>query len=135
MEGKLTAHEVDRRIAELAERKHGVVALRQLIAMGVTGKAVESRLRRGRLHRLHRSAYAVGHRVLGPDGWRMAAVLAAGPAAVLSHHSAAELWALRQSARRRHQVTVGRRVRLPDIETHAANLPADEITTVSGIPV
>jgi predicted transcriptional regulator of viral defense system len=134
MEGKLTAHEVDRRIAELAERQHGVVALRQLIAIGVTVKAVESRLSRGRLHRLHRGAYAVGHRVLGPDGWRMAAVLAAGPDAVLSHHSAAELWGLRQSARRRHQVTVGRRVRLPDIETHQANLPADEITTVRGIP-
>jgi predicted transcriptional regulator of viral defense system len=135
MEGKLPAREVDRRIAELAERQHGVVALRQLIAMGLTGKAVESRLHRGRLHRIHRGTYAVGHRVLGPDGRRMAVVLAAGPDAVLSHHSAADLWGLRLSSRRLHEVSVPRRVRIPDIQAHEAGLPDDEIATVRGIPV
>src|SRR3954451_4868136 len=98
MEGKLQADEVDRRIAELAERQHGVVALRQLLAIGVTRDAAESRLRRGRLHRIHRGVYAVGHRILTQDGWRMAAVLTAGPDAVLSHYSAADLWGLRGMA-------------------------------------
>jgi predicted transcriptional regulator of viral defense system len=65
----------------------------------------------------------------------MAAVLGAGPDAVLSHYSAAELWGLRQAARRKYDVTVARRVRLPNIDSHEAILPADEITTVRGIPV
>jgi very-short-patch-repair endonuclease len=135
MEGKLHADEIDRRIALLAEQQHGVVAMRDLLAIGVTRKAAESRLKRGRLHRIHRGVYAVGHRILTDDGWRMAAVLAAGPGAVLSHHSAAELWALRWMARRRHIVTVARHVRVPGIEAHRGLLPADEITTVRGIPV
>jgi predicted transcriptional regulator of viral defense system/very-short-patch-repair endonuclease len=135
MEGKLKADEVDRLIAEVAERQHGVVALRHLLGIGVTRKAVESRLRRGRLHRIHRGVYAVGHRILGPDGWRMAAVLAAGDDAVLSHYSASDLWVLRGMARRRHIVTVPRQVRLPNIDTYEARLPRDEIRVVRGIPV
>src|SRR5436190_2792743 len=126
---------VDEVIAALAERQHGVVAHRQLRGLGMGRGAIEHRLRERRLHRIHRGVYAVGHRILTPDGWRMAAVLAAGPSAVLSHHSAAELWALRISSRRRHEVTVGRDVRLPSIECHQATLPPDEITTVRGIPV
>src|SRR3954466_15853355 len=111
MEGKLQADDVDRVIAELAERHHGVVALRDLLGIGITRKAVESRLRRGRLHRIHRGVYAVGHRILGPDGWRMAAVLAAGDDAALSHDAAAEFWRLRWMARsgmsRRSRATSG----------------------------
>ena len=135
MEGKLQTDDIDWRISELAERQHGVVAMRQLLALGVTRKAVEARLERGRLHRIHRGVYAAGHRILTNDGWAMAAVLAAGPGAVLSHHSAAELWVLRVMARRRHTLTVARHVRVPSIETHQARLPQDEITTVRGIPV
>jgi predicted transcriptional regulator of viral defense system/very-short-patch-repair endonuclease len=137
MEGKMQAGGSDRLIAALAERHHGVVALRQLLEIGLTRKAIESRLKRGRLHAIHRGVYAVGHRILTPDGWRMAAVLAAGPDAVLSHYSAADLWGLRGSARRQHDVTVPRRgVRSrPAIRVHEALLPADEVTDVRGIPV
>src|SRR3954468_15660660 len=135
MEGKLQADDVDRVIAELAERHHGVVALRDLLGIGITRKAVESRLRRGRLHRIHRGVYAVGHRILGPDGWRMAAVLAAGDDAALSHESAAEFWRLRWTARERHVVTVPRHVRIPGIDTHIGRLPEDEIAVVRGIRV
>jgi hypothetical protein len=133
---KLQAHEVDWVIAELAERQHGVVALRQLMAAGLTGKSVESRLRRGRLHAIHRGVYAVGHRVVGADGLRLAATLAAGSDAVLSHYSAAQLWGLRLSPRSRHDVTVPRQVRSRQaIRVHQALLPPDEVTTVRGIPV
>jgi predicted transcriptional regulator of viral defense system len=48
----------------------------------------------GRLRRLHRGVYAVGHRVLGREGRRLAAVLACGEGAVLSHRSAAAHWGL-----------------------------------------
>jgi hypothetical protein len=125
---------VDRLIAELAERQRGCVAHRQLRRMGLGRGAIEHRLLRGRLHRIHHGVYSVGHRVLGPDGWRMAAVLAAGPDAVLSHYSAAELWGLRTSARRWHDVTVPRQLRSrPAVRVHQALLPGDEITAVRGI--
>jgi hypothetical protein len=126
---------MDRLIAELAKRQHGCVAHWQLRPMGIGRGAIEHRLKRGRLHRIHHGVYAVGHRVLGPDGWRMAAVLAAGQDAVLSLYSATELWGLRTSARRWHDVTVPRQLRSrPAIRVHQALLRGDEITVVRGIP-
>ena len=65
----------------------------------------------------------------------MAAVLAAGPAAVLSHRSAAALWDLRSSASRRVEVTAARQHKRPGIEVHRARLEPDESTQVDGIPV
>jgi Transcriptional regulator, AbiEi antitoxin len=135
MHGFLPTRGDDELIADLAKRQHGVVAHRQLRGRGIGRGAIEHRLRCGRIHRIHRGVYAVGHCVLGPDGHRMAAVLAAGPDAVLSGYSAAELWGLRVSSRPRHEVTVPRDVRLPSVDCHHARLPDDEITTVRGIPV
>ena len=66
----------------------------QLEAAGLTRNAVSKRVRRGQLHRVHRGVYAVGHAGLGREGRWMAAVLACGPGAVLSHMSAAALWGL-----------------------------------------
>lgn len=77
---------------DLVERQHGVVARRQLLALGYSSKGIRHRLASGRLHRLHQGVYAVGRRSVGPDGRWMAAVLACGPKAVLSHSSAAALW-------------------------------------------
>jgi very-short-patch-repair endonuclease len=84
----------DDRVARIAARQHGVVTLRQLEEAGVTREATYKRARRGRLHRLHRGVYAVGHRAPSWPGRWMAAVLASGEGAVLSHHSAAALWKL-----------------------------------------
>ena len=81
---------VDRAIAALAARQHGVVAWWQLRAIGVTRSQVDVRIASGRLHRIHHGVYAVGHPVLTIAGRRLAAVLALGPGAVLSHRSAAE---------------------------------------------
>jgi very-short-patch-repair endonuclease/predicted transcriptional regulator of viral defense system len=136
MEGKLRPDDIDRLISDLAERQHGVTALRQLVEIGVTRKAVEFRLRCARLHRVHRGVYAVGHRLLSADGWRMAAVLAAGPRAVVSHVDAAAIHGLLQSSRAITEVTLPyRRKPSRGIRAHYARLPPDEITTVRGIPV
>ena len=136
MEGKPQPDEIDRLIAELAGRQNGVVALRQLLGLGVTRKAVEFRLECGRLHTIYRGVYAVGHRVLSLDGWRMAAVLASGDGAVVSHVSAAALHGLLPSSPAVADVTVRtRRHRRRGIRWHYALLPPDEITTVRGIPV
>jgi Transcriptional regulator, AbiEi antitoxin/Protein of unknown function (DUF559) len=84
----------DAEVAKIAARQHGVITLRQLEAAGMTRRAVTGRVRSGRLHRIHRGVYAVGHRGLSLHGHFMAAVLACGDDAVLSHGSAAVLWKL-----------------------------------------
>lgn len=84
----------DRAVGEIAEGQHGVVSIRQLRAAGLNDEAVRARVSAGRLHRLHRGVYAVGHRPVSRHGFWMAAVLACGEGALLSHRSAAELWEL-----------------------------------------
>jgi hypothetical protein len=81
-------------IAALAGSQYGVVAHAQLVEAGLTRREIGARLQAGRLHPLHRGVYAVGHRVLKVEGRWMAAVLAAGEGAVLSHRPAAALWDL-----------------------------------------
>jgi predicted transcriptional regulator of viral defense system len=124
---------IEARVAELARRQHGVVAGRQLRGLGLSPDAIGRRLRAGRLHRLHRGVYAVGHPVLNRHGVWLAAVLAI-PGAVLSHFAAAALWGIRGSDL--VEVTVGRAVRSrPGIRIHAATLAADETWTREGIRV
>ena len=84
----------ERRIAEIAARQHGLVTRPQLVRAGFADTAINHRVKSGRLHRLHRGVYAVGHRPPSPHARAMAAVLACGPDAVLSHRSAAALWDL-----------------------------------------
>lgn len=126
----------DRVLAALAERQHGVVARWQLLELGMGRGAIARRLECGRLHLVHRGVYAVGHRALSKRGRFMAAVLAGGPGAVLSHRSAAELWGMRQSSRARIEITVeGSSRTRPGIEAHRGKLAPDEVTTHDGIPV
>lgn len=79
-------------VAEIAARQHGVVTVAQLYGAGIDKSGVTRRVRSGRLHRVHRGVYAVGHRGLSLHGCWMAAVLAFGEGAVLSHESAVVLW-------------------------------------------
>jgi very-short-patch-repair endonuclease len=74
--------------------------------MGFGERAIARRVKNGRLHRLHRGVYSVGHTIVPPRGRWLAAVLACGPEAVLSHRSAAALWGLRPTAAARVDVTV-----------------------------
>ncbi|MGN6814748.1 MAG: type IV toxin-antitoxin system AbiEi family antitoxin domain-containing protein [Solirubrobacterales bacterium] len=85
---------VDSRIAKIAARQHGVVTLGQLEDAGLTREATYKRARRGRLHRVHRGVYALGAFPMSHRQRWMAAVLACGEGAVLSHGSAAALWGL-----------------------------------------
>jgi predicted transcriptional regulator of viral defense system len=78
----------------LATRQHGVVSIAQFAATGVDRRGVWRRVEAGRLHRVHRGVYAVGHLALGKEGRWLAAVLACGEGAALSHRSAAALWEL-----------------------------------------
>ncbi|MGN6201412.1 MAG: type IV toxin-antitoxin system AbiEi family antitoxin domain-containing protein, partial [Solirubrobacterales bacterium] len=84
----------DARVAQIASRQHGVVTAEQLREAGIDKSAVTRRVKAGRLHRIYRGVYAVGHRAPSWHARWMGAVLASGDGAVLSHHSAAALWKL-----------------------------------------
>jgi len=127
---------MDRRIAELAERQHGVVTRWQMLEIGLGRSAIESRIGRGHLHRVHQGVYAVGHRSLSRYGKWMAASLSAGPRAALSHRSAAQLWELMPVSLIPTDVTRPTRLHSREgLRGHCGPLPDDEITVVSGIPV
>jgi very-short-patch-repair endonuclease/predicted transcriptional regulator of viral defense system len=134
--GKPQPRGIDGEIAALAGRQYGVVARRQVLALGLGPGAIDRRLARGRLHLLHRGVYAVGHRVVSREGRWMAAVLAVGPEAVLSHRSAAALWRMRPPAGGHIEVTVpGPRRSRPALKVHHSTLAADEVTVLRAIPV
>lgn len=84
----------DGKIADLADRQHGVVSNRCLRPLEVSEKQIRQRLGDKRLRPLHRGVYAVGHAKLTRHGHWMAAVLALGEGALLSHRDAAALWGL-----------------------------------------
>src|SRR3954462_12118748 len=121
-------------MARLAERQYGVVSRRQLVEMGLGRHAIERLLKRGRLHVVHRGVYAVGHRRLSRDGFRLAAVLAAGPGAVLSHRSAAALWCIRETARLPIELTAPREVQRPRLAVCRAGVPPGRMTRGRGVP-
>lgn len=85
-------------LAELARAQYGRVAGWQLRAMGLGRGAIQHRVRTGRLHRVYRDVFAVGAVVETLRGRWVAAVLACGPKAVLSHHDAARLWGIVRGA-------------------------------------
>ncbi len=123
-------------IARLAERQYGVVARRQLLALGFSRREIEARLNAGRLNRLHPGVYAVGHRLVPREGRWMAAILASGPEAVLSHRSAAALWMVRPTSRSIIDITDPQKSRSwKGVRRHHKPLPGDEITVKDGIPV
>jgi very-short-patch-repair endonuclease len=126
-------------IAVLAARQHGVVSWRQLIDAGVGRGAIDHRCRIGWLHRVHRGVYAVGHPPLTREARWMAAVLACGDGAGLSHGCATALWEIRAYNGVWIDVTVptrAGRARRDRIRLHRSSIfDADDITTHRGIPV
>jgi len=123
-------------MAALAEEQHGVVSRGQLRALGFSAEAIDVRREAGRLHPLHRGVYAVGHRVLSREARWMAAVLAGGRGAVLSHRSAAALWGIRPPATGAIEVTAPTKSRSRrSIRRHYSVLSTDEVTEREGIPV
>jgi predicted transcriptional regulator of viral defense system len=128
----------DGRIAALATRQHGVVATWQLLRLGYSHTQISDRRAAGRLRRIHRGVYAVGHRRLSPNGRWMAAVLTCGAEAVLSHQAAVALWDLRPRGTGPVDVTVpGRKKRgQRGIRVHNVRALADAgRTLLDGIPV
>lgn len=137
----------------LAARQHGVLARRQLLALGFSSGAIEHRIARGRLHPVARGIYAVGWPHLDRHRRWAAAILTAaagdreapfptqpylGNAAFLSHRSAAAVWGIGVQRKRWIDLTVRRREARdrPGLRIRGRpTLATDEILLVEGLPV
>lgn len=134
--------DLGRRVAALAARQHGLVTFGQLLRLGVGRRAVQHRVATGRLHRVHLGVYAVGHDAICDAGRLLAAVMACGNEAALSHVHAAVVWRLLppwvETSLIPTHVTVppgsgkGRR---PRILIHRSRLPRTEVEVEDAIPI
>jgi very-short-patch-repair endonuclease/predicted transcriptional regulator of viral defense system len=124
-------------ISELARLQHGALARRQLNESGWSEAEIRWRLEAGRLHRIHAGVYSLAPRqLLSRQGRWMAAVLASGPDALLSHHTAAALWGIRgYSGGTIHVTTAHKSTSTKRIRRHLSVVPSDERVVEEGIPV
>ena len=127
----------ERALADLAGRQWGVVSRAQLDGARARARSPSTRGRRGRLRRIHRGVYAIGGAALPREGRHLAAVLACGPGAALSHVSAAVHWGLLAYDAARPEVTApASRAGAPGIRLHRSrSLDARDATEHRGIPV
>jgi predicted transcriptional regulator of viral defense system len=129
----------DRLIARIAGRQAGVISHAQLLGLGLSAEMIRYRVEIGRLYPIHRGVYAVGHRILGPEGRWWAATLALGGESFLSHESAGHAFGMRESASGLVHVTVrGRtgRAAPKGVRVHRPReLPGDEVTSLRGLPI
>jgi hypothetical protein len=131
---------VDARLSRLATRQHGVVSRNQLLVLGLDADRIAYRIKVGRLHRLYRGVYAVGHVRLTQRGRWLAAVVACragGGGSVLSHRAAGWLHGILRSAPTNPiDVIATRRHELRGVRCHSVRgLHPDDITIMDAIPV
>lgn len=122
----------------LARGQHGVIARGQLMALGYSRDAIAHRIATGRLRRVARGVYSVGLPSGTPQQRWMAAILACGSEAALSHGSAAALWGIGRERSGRVEVSVRRRSehRRPGMRIRSRpSLPAGDVTARDGIPL
>ena len=125
-------------IAAIARRQHGVITYGQLVDAGLSPSTISRWAQAGHLHRLHRGVYAVGHTNLSRHGRWLAAVLACGGDAALSHGASARLQTLELTSRLgtiHVSVPAGSKRRPPGILVHRPRrLEAVDVTTRFAIP-
>src|SRR4051794_4080578 len=129
---------VDEAIAQVATRQKGLITWRQMLSCGCSQAGVAHRVKSGRLHRVFRGVYLVGHEAMAPFGRELAAVLACEPDSFLSHRSGIALWQFLPKVPQTVDITVvGRNPGLiPGISVHRTRqLHAAEKTRLHDIPV
>jgi putative AbiEi antitoxin of type IV toxin-antitoxin system len=124
-------------LAKLAASQYGVVTQRQLAELGYSEGAIAKAEFSGRLHRIHRGVYAVGHPGLSRTGHYLAAVFACGEGALISHGSAAWLWGLSPKYLRQPDVTTpARGHNRTEIRRHHSTILEDaDRATCQGVPL
>ena len=127
---------MERELARIAGRQHGVVTRAQLVDAGLTPGEIKLRIASGALLREHRGVYRVGHRAPSVEARYLAAVFACGEGAVLSGRAAAHLFALLKGVAPRPEVTARNKHLIEGVVTHRARGAYDRDTTRwRGIPV
>jgi very-short-patch-repair endonuclease len=130
---------VEQRIARIAVVQFGVISANQLIDCGLSTSAISRWAFSGRLHRVHRGVYAVGHVALSLRGRWKAATLYCGEGSAISHRSGVELWRMLNPNGGPIHVTVasrGGRRPPPGLIIHRyPSLQDRDVTNLHGIPV
>jgi hypothetical protein len=125
---------VERKLARIAGRAHGVVTRRELLRAGVTLEEIRQRLRTGALIREHPGVYLAGHRAPNLAARYLAAVKACGDRAVLSGVAAACLYGLIKGSAPAPEVTAPTQRRVKGVRTRRGRLHPGDVTTWRGIP-
>lgn len=115
-----------------------MVSRADLLELGFSPRSIKHRIERGRLHPVMSGVYSVGRPQLTGEGRWMAAILACGPGAALSHGSAAALWRIGRERGSWIDVAIRRRsdLRRPGIRVrNRSALPAERIISHLRIPV
>jgi very-short-patch-repair endonuclease len=125
------------RALELAAARHWVLSRKQLLLAGYSKAGIEAAVASGRLHPVHREAFAVGHPGLSDHGRCLAAVITRGDHALLSYGSAAWLWGLLPTRHPPIEVSVPWRGhgRNPLHLHHCPALRPEDRASHEGIPV
>ena len=126
---------VEREIARIAGRSHGVVTRVELLTAGISEGEIARRVRKGLLIPEYRGVYRVGHAAPSVEARYMAAVRAGGPRAVLSGRAAAHRWGLFRGAPPPPEVTAPVKRRIPGVRVRRSRLGARETTSFSAIPI
>jgi very-short-patch-repair endonuclease len=119
-------------LQRLATEQHGILTRSQLLQAGVGSDTIRRWITTGRLIRIHQGVYALGHLPPSPHARAMAAVLACGARAALSHRSAAQLWGLIRYAGPIEITAPTKRTR-PGVIVHRNRLTEHDVTTHWGI--
>jgi predicted transcriptional regulator of viral defense system len=128
---------IEAAIAEIATQQRGLVRLDQLVALGLDRRAVTRLVRSGRLHRIHRGVYAVGHAALSREARWLAASMASGEGAALGRRSAGQQWGVSRHYAPLIEVVVPRQRRAQRgiCLLTSRGLSADDVTVRDGIAV
>ena len=128
----------DQAIAEVASVQGGVISHQQLVAVGLAPRTVRNWVASGRLHRLFRGVYALGHEAITDKGRLMAPALAYGPDGSVSHRSATDWWGIARTSRAIVDITVPGRSKAGQrgIELHLVRrLDPRDVTVHEGVPI
>src|SRR4051794_1052187 len=125
-----------RMLAKLGSTQHGVVAVWQLLELGFSRREIAVRVESRRFHRVYRGVYTLGHPARTAEALEMAAVLACGPQAVLSHWTAAARWALIRPVHGPvHVIAPSDRKAQRGMRPHTSPLHPHDRTRRDGIPI
>jgi very-short-patch-repair endonuclease len=118
VEGRPVAEAIDRRISLVAKKQHGYITRVQLLELGLSPSGIAHRVHAGRLIRIYKGVYAVGHKPTLPLDRTHSVLLACGSGSALAGVTAGSVWGLWKEWRMPFHVIAPRMHRHPGITVH-----------------